>query len=245
MTPSEYVFPGPGLPAEKRVSVEPARVQAERCAGSELELADIEPSPLRAYALEPGVDLAGLRRPHAAVVERAAVAVADHTGPAYAPKTHGCGHLPAFRGDSELRPVHLDELQVEDLPEPGRATLLDDDVAAGLDRDPVGRHLAGEVASVDRGCERQDRLLHRPPDVPVLLAVRLEPIEGIAHSVAPWRFRRNSPRATTIARPPTSTRSIESPLPCAVAKSLEGRPISAPCSTSISAPQSTSPCRQR
>ena len=119
------------------------------------------------------------------------------------------------------------------------------DVAAGLDRDPVGRHLAGEVASVDRGCERQDRLLHRPPNVPVLLAVRLEPIEGIAHSVAPWRFRRNSPRATTIARPPTSTRSIESPLPCAVAKSLEGRPISAPCSTSISAPQSTSPCRQR
>ena len=65
-----------------------------------------------------------------------------------------------------------------------------------------------------------------------------------------WSFialgaqRRNSPRATTTARPPTSTRSIPTSLPWARAYRVEGRLISSPWEISISVPQATSPCRQ-
>jgi hypothetical protein len=53
---------------------------------------------------------------------------------------------------------------------------------------------------------------------------------------APPQPRRNSPRATTTAAPPTSTRSSRSAFPKAHAWSVEGRPISAPCSSTIASP---------
>ena len=53
--------------------------------------------------------------------------------------------------------------------------------------------------------------------------------------------RRNSPRATITALPPTSTRSSCSAVPSARANSVEGRPISTPCVISISSPNADSP----
>ena len=53
--------------------------------------------------------------------------------------------------------------------------------------------------------------------------------------------RRNSPRATMTAEPPTSTSSGER----ATAYSVDGRPISTPWWISISSPKSIRPCRAR
>jgi len=47
------------------------------------------------------------------------------------------------------------------------------------------------------------------------------------------------------AEPPTPTISIAPSAPVARAYSLEGRPISAPCDTSICSPQGTTPWRER
>ena len=55
----------------------------------------------------------------------------------------------------------------------------------------------------------------------------------------------NSPLATTTALPATSTRSMRSGVPQAVAKSVDGRPTSAPWEISISSPDPTSPWRTR
>ena len=55
----------------------------------------------------------------------------------------------------------------------------------------------------------------------------------------------NSPRATTTAEPPTRTRSIRSPSPSHLAKSVDGRLISAPCEISICSPNAIRPCRAR
>ena len=58
------------------------------------------------------------------------------------------------------------------------------------------------------------------------------------------RYSLNSPRATTTARPPTSTRWTPASLPSARAYSVDGRPISSPWEISISVPHGTRPCLQ-
>src|SRR5207253_9347538 len=57
------------------------------------------------------------------------------------------------------------------------------------------------------------------------------------------RHRWNSPRATTTADPPTSTRSTASMVPSTRAKSVACRPISMPCAISISSPNAIRPWR--
>ena len=57
--------------------------------------------------------------------------------------------------------------------------------------------------------------------------------------------RRNSPRATLTAHPPTSTLSMRSRVPLARANSVLDRPISAPCAISISSPGARRPWRTR
>ena len=68
------------------------------------------------------------------------------------------------------------------------------------------------------------------------------------HRSGPFRDqsgRRNSPRATVTAEPPTSTRSIAAGPPSARAKSTLGRPISTPWRISISCPKGIRPWRAR
>src|SRR5581483_8563256 len=55
----------------------------------------------------------------------------------------------------------------------------------------------------------------------------------------------SSPRATRTAEPPTSIRSTASAVPSARANSVDRRPISTPCSISISSPKAMRPCRAR
>ena len=114
------------------------------------------------------------------------------------------------------------------------------------DRDPVWRRLAGEVAPVDRGREREDGLLDPASDVPVLLAVRLELVDGIG---SPGRSREIEAKlaARDDDRAPTDLDSVDRTFAaaCNARRASKAGPSSTPCSTSISAPQSTSPCRQR
>ena len=95
-----------------------------------------------------------------------------------------------------------------------------------------------------------DVLLYASAQPPLPLAGRRRLLDGARGRAARDRGGRaqgilNSPRATSTAEPPTRTRSIRSAEPSATAKSLEGRPISAPCAISISSPKAIRPCRAR
>src|SRR6185369_2096414 len=75
------------------------------------------------------------------------------------------------------------------------------------------------------------------------LLVPLAAREGAApgRALSARQGKRNSPRATITAQPPTSIRSIRSALPVTRAYSVDGRPISAPCSMTISSPKAMRP----
>src|SRR2546423_3651291 len=93
-----------------------------------------------------------------------------------------------------------------------------------------------EVGAV--GIERDDRL--RLVRLPAALPGLAPALGGRARV---HQGRRNSPRATTTADPPTSTRSTFSAEPSIRAKSFDGRSISTPCVISISSPNGARPWR--
>ncbi len=113
--------------------------------------------------------------------------------------------------------------------------------------DVIGRWLDGAAEDPSHGYTRADLVEHLRSEFSTFRWL-LEPMlaaAGFEIVTAEYRGRvygaytcvrtssRNSPRATTTAEPPTSTRSTRSADPSAQAWRIEGRPISAPCLISM------------
>ena len=156
------------LATQEGVAPETARVERERHAGREQQLADLEPGSPRSGCLEMVAHLVGGRGSHDGVVERQPVAAQD---PALAlgAADHDLGAVrrSAGVGRGEPEPLVPAEPERHDLAEPGLGALLEHDVRARLHSQPVEGRLIGEAAPVDRGRERQDLLLELPADGPV------------------------------------------------------------------------------
>ena len=130
-----------GLPAEKRMAIETACVERQAHTGSEPQLTDLERRASRSNALEPDLHLLGCRGAHEPVVERSSVAVEDHAGSPHCSNAdaRGDGRTGVVeRGARELGTVDLDELELEDLPEPCRAVDVDRHIAARTKRQSMG-----------------------------------------------------------------------------------------------------------
>ena len=155
------------------MAAEAAGVERERHAGGEHQLPDLELSPPGRRLLEVGAHLLRRRGPNGRVVERRAVAVQD---PALAlgAANRDLRPVPAGVVSSELEGMLLADAERHDLAEAALGALLERDVRAGLQREPVQRRLVREAAAVDRGRERQDLLLELPADG----AVAVEALPG-------------------------------------------------------------------
>jgi hypothetical protein len=175
------------LPAQERVAVEPAGIESERHARREPQLADVELSTVRTRALKPGRHFVRPRRSHQPVVERIAVAVTYHPGPAHGPDPNRGREL-GIRITAVRRPkrgpVDLDEREIENLTDPRRATALDDHIATGTNVEAMRRQLAREVATVDRRREWQKRLLEAMAQASESLAVLVEWVRRLAQDIS-------------------------------------------------------------
>ena len=98
--------------------------------------------------------------------------------------------------ERHVRPIDELELQTEHLTEARHACSFDDHVPASPKSKIVGRRLAREVPAVDRGREREDRLLDLAANLPVPLAMHLQAILGLgtAHAVVSQAGTRHAPR---------------------------------------------------
>ncbi len=152
---------GARLPAQERVAAEAGRVEGERDAAGERELADVQGRALGARTLEPGAHLVRQRGAREGVMEGPAVAVEDDPLAAADPDPHlrqpGAGCVLA---------AHLER---QDLAQAGRAAGVERHVAARLEVEAVQGRLEAEAGAVDRARERQHRRLELLPDGAVLL----------------------------------------------------------------------------
>ena len=93
---------------------------------------------------------------------------------------------------SELQGVLLADAERDDLAEPTLGALLERDIRACLQAEPVQGGLVGEPAPVDRGREREDLLLEPLPDGPIPVEAPLD-VGCLAHG-------RTLPRVTGAGR---------------------------------------------
>ena len=106
----------------------------------------------------------------------------------------------AFVVSSQLEGVLLADAERDDLAEPTLGALLERDVGACLQAEPVQGRLVREPAPVDRGREREDLLLEALPDGPIPVEAPLD-VGRLAHGRTLSRVTRAGRTAAARRRP--------------------------------------------